>query len=83
MIRDPGAGVVIFLGIVFGVVLLGTALIALWQWRQTKVDLIALEEKVQAKRRRKPGHQVRGLSEADLTNITTWKLGDRYWVRRR
>ncbi|MDP3713844.1 MAG: hypothetical protein Q8R60_15315 [Mycobacteriales bacterium] len=70
-----GAAAVLFL--------LWTAAVALWQWRQSKVDLIALEEKIQAKRRKKPGYVVEGLTEAELADVTTARIYDRRWLPRR
>lgn len=70
-----------------GVLAAGFALwvvaVALWQWRQSKVDLIALEERIQAKRRTTPGYVVEGLTEAELADVTTARIYDRRWLPRR
>ena len=75
-----GAQVVLLLGaMALGAALLWTAVVALWDWRQSKVDLIALEERVQAKRRKDPSYLVEGLTDAELEALRTSRL----WGRRR
>ena len=57
------------------VAVVGIAALSWWHWRQSKVDLVALEERLQAKRAADPGHRVEGLTDQELEDVGSWRLG--------
>lgn len=83
-----GAQVILLLSaVLLGGGMLWVAVLAVWDWRQSKVDLVALEEKIQERRRRDPRFEVRGLTEAELEGLRTsrsfGRLGGRFGPGRR
>lgn len=69
----PGrAGLVLAAAIVLVLFLVAHAAVAaLWAWRESRVDLVALEEKIQAKRAKDPAHTVGGLTQAEIDERRT------------
>lgn len=70
------------LGVVVGLVLvlgLYTLVVALWAWRESRVDLVALEKRIQAKRAKNPRYRVEGVTQDVLDDRRT---DPRHRVRR-
>lgn len=74
LVHLPPSRTGLVLGVAVGLVLvlaLHTAVVALWAWRESRVDLIALEERIQARRARDPDYRVAGVTQEDLDDRRT------------
>jgi hypothetical protein len=75
VVTTPGEFYAVAGGSLVVLLLVFVGLRAVWDWRQSKVDLIALEERIQAKRAKDPRFQVEGLTERELEDLSTWRFG--------